>query len=145
MGTVAANVLPSHSQTLLELSRAIAAPSMALVLVGVTSTPPSAPRARTSPRRPGSPITRGRTRRAPPPPSAPWSAPRSSPPSLPPSPFLFLPHIILLLSSLHTLRYSTPIPSPLSTAVFPSLVVPTSWPTPLPQTPSSQPTSSLTT
>merc|ERR1711972_542840 len=135
----------SHSQTLLVLSRAIAAPWMALVLVGVTLTPPSAPRARTSPRLPGSPTTRGRTRRAPPPPSAPWSAPLSSPPSLPPSPFLFLPHIILLLPSLHTLRCSTPIPSPLSTAVFPSLVVPTSCPTPLPQTPSVLPTSSLTT
>merc|ERR1711972_263395 len=135
----------SHSQTLLELSRAIAAPWMALVLVGVTLTPPSTPRARTSPRLPGSRTTRGRTRRAPPLPSAPWSAPPSSPPSLPPSPFLFLPHIILLLSSLHTLRCSTPIPSPLLTAVSPSLVVPTSCPTPPPQTPSSQPTSSLTT
>merc|ERR1719367_1152373 len=107
--------------------------------------PPSTPRARTSPRLPGSPTTRGRTRPAPPLPSAPWSAPQSSPPSLPPSPFLFLPHIILLLPSLHTLRCSTPILSPLSTAVSPSLVVPTSCPTPLPPTPSSQPTSSLTT
>merc|ERR1712013_718614 len=46
-----------------------------------------------------------------------------------------------------TLRCSTPIPSPLSTAASPSLVVPTSCPTPtpLPQTPSFQPTSSLTT
>merc|ERR1712012_1531357 len=124
---------------------AIAAPWMALVLVGVTSTPPSAPHARTSPRLPGSPTTLGRTRRAPPLPSAPWSAPPSSPPFLPPSPFLFLPHIILLLSSLPIRRCSTRILSPLSTAVFPSLVVPTSCPTPLPQTPSSQPTSSLTT
>merc|ERR1712013_104933 len=122
-------------------SRAIAAPWMALVLVGVTSTPPSAPHARTSPCLPGSQTTRGRTRRAPPLPSAPWSAP----PSSPPLPFLFLPHIILLLSSLPTLRCSTPILSPLSTAAFPSLVVPTSCPTPLPPTPSSQPTSSLTT
>merc|ERR1712211_145769 len=64
---------------------------------------------------------------------------------LPPSPSLFLPHIILLLPSLHTLRCSTPILSPLSTAVSPSLVVPTSCPTPLPQTPSFLPTSSLTT
>merc|ERR1719336_3174671 len=94
---------------------------------------------------PGSRTTRGRTRRALPQPSAPWSAPPSSPPFPPPSPFLFLRHIILLLSSLHTRRCSTPIPSPLSTAVFPSLVVPTSCPTPLPQTPSVLPTSSLTT
>merc|ERR1711941_82624 len=106
-------------------------------------TPPSAPRARTSPRLPGSRTTRGRTRRARPLPSAPWSAPPLSPPFLPPSPFL--PHIILLLSSLHTRMCSPPIPSRLSTAVFPSLVVPTSCPTPLPPTPSSQPTSSLTT
>merc|ERR1712223_1199174 len=118
---------------------------MALVLVGVTSTPPLAPRARTSPRLPGSRTTRGRTRRAPPLPSAPWSALRLSPPFLPPLPFLFLPHIIPLLSSLPTLRCSTPTLSPLSTAAFPSLVVPTSCPTPLPPTPSSQPTSSLTT
>merc|ERR1712223_1644948 len=118
---------------------------MALVLVGVTSTPPLAPHARTSPRLPGSRTTRGRTRRAPPLPSAPWSALRSSPPFLPPSPSLFLPHITLLLSSLPTLRCSTPIPSPLSTAVFPSLVVPTSCPTPPPLMPSSLPTSSLTT
>merc|ERR1712107_635258 len=145
LSTVAANFPPSHSQTLLVLSRAIAAPSMALVLAGVTSTPPSAPRARTSPRLPGSRTTRGRTRRARPLPSAPWSAPPSSPPSPPPLQSLFLPHIILLLSSLHTLRYSTPILSPLSTAAFPSLVVPTSCPTPLPQTPSCLPTSSLTT
>merc|ERR1712186_238829 len=117
----------------------------ALVLVGVTLTPPSAPRARTSPRLPGSRTTHGRTRRAPPLPSAPWSALPSSPLFLPPSLFLFLPHIILLLSSLPTLRCSTPILSPLSTAVFPSLVVPTSCPTPLPPTPSCQPTSSLTT
>merc|ERR1712107_562295 len=145
MGTVAANAPPSHPQTLLASSRAIVAPWMALVLVGVTLTPPSAPRARTSPRLPGSPTTRGRTRRAPPLPSAPWSAPPLSPPSLPPSPFLSLPHITLLLSSLPTLRCSTPILSPLSTAVSPSLVVPTSCPTPLPQTPSFLPTSSLTT
>merc|ERR1712012_754335 len=124
---------------------AIAAPWMALVLVGVTSTQPSAPHARTSPRLPGSPTTHGPTRRAPPPPSAPWSAPPSSPPFLPPSPSLFLPHIILLLSSLPTLRCSTPILRPLSTAVSPSLDVPTSCPTPLPPTPSSRPTSSLTT
>merc|ERR1712211_186392 len=69
----------------------------------------------------------------------------SAPPFLPPSPFLSLPHITLLLSSLPTLRCSTPILSPLSTAVSPSLVVPTSCPTPLPQTPSFLPTSSLTT
>merc|ERR1712107_866430 len=50
-------------------------------------------------------------RPAPPLPSAPWSAPLSSPPSLPPSPFLFLPHIILLLSTLHTLRFN-PYPEP---------------------------------
>merc|ERR1712186_233513 len=118
----------------------------ALVLVGVPLTPPSAPRARTSPRLPGSRTTRGRTRRAPPLPSAPWSAlPSFLPPFLPPSPSLFLPHIIPLLSSLHTRRCSTPILSPLSTAVFPSLVVPTSCPTPPPPTPSCQPTSSLTT
>merc|ERR1712004_749763 len=71
---------------------------------------------------PGSRTTRGRTRRAPPLPSAPWSALPSSPPSLPPSPFRFLPHIILLLSSLPTLRCSTPILSPLSTAVIQKLL-----------------------
>merc|ERR1712107_57997 len=81
-----------HILRLCWLSRAIAAPSMALVLVGVTLMPPSAPRARTSPRLPGSPTTRGLTRRAPPPPSAPWSAPPLSPPFLPPSPFLPAPH-----------------------------------------------------
>merc|ERR1712203_953012 len=54
---------------------------------------------------------------------------------------------MVLIYPLHCVfpRCSTPILSPLSTAVSPSLVVPTSWPTPPPQTPSCQPTFSLTT